>query len=146
MTKKRFDKSGKKRPKTVQSMVEYARKKMPIDKRTVQAKSIKAIKEAVRTDLDSAAVAMLEEDIATAQTIQAMCLAVAYKDPSKIVNPDGTYHKALGSFLKFAGVKRSSLLALKKFRAEKEPEPKEQGLGDLILEISSESERPEQPS
>jgi hypothetical protein len=146
MTEKRPDKSGKKRPQTVQSMVDYARKRLPIDKRTAQAKSICAIKEAVRTDLDAAAIALLEDDVATAQTIQAMCLSVAYKNPSKIINPDGSYHKALGSWLKFAGVKRAALSALKKFRAEKEPEPKEQALGDLILEVSSESERHEQPS
>ena len=142
MAEKRDDKSGKKRPQTVQSMVEYARKRLPIDKRTAQAKSIRAIKDAVRTDLDAAAIALLEDDIATAQTIQAMCLAVADKDSGKLVKPDGSYHKALGSWLKFAGVKRASLAALKKFQQAEPKEPKEKGLGDLIIECADDTDDP----
>jgi hypothetical protein len=101
------------------------------------------VKEALTDNFDEAAEALLLSDAANASVIQAEALAVAYKDLSKLIKDDGSYHKALGTWLKFSGVKRSSLLALKKFRAEEEPEPEKQGLGSLILEVTSESEGPD---
>ena len=49
MTKK-IDPKAPKRPKSVKSLVEFVNKKLPIDQRTVQARSIKAVKQAVEAD------------------------------------------------------------------------------------------------
>jgi hypothetical protein len=137
---------GKEKPKTVRHLVTAFNKGRPIDNRTKVGKSITQVKEALTENLDEAAEALLLSDAANASVIMAEALAVAYKDISKLINDDGSYHKALGTWLKFSGVKRSSLLALKKFRAEKEPESKEPELGSLILSVSEESEGYEQPS
>jgi hypothetical protein len=119
-------------------MVEYVNKGLPIDQRTVAGKSVAQVKEAVRTDLDATAIALLEDDVANAAVIQQMALAEAFKDPDKIINSDGTYHKSLGSYLKFAQLKRVSLQALKKFKQIEPEESKEEDLASMIIDLSNE--------
>ncbi|GAH23000.1 unnamed protein product, partial [marine sediment metagenome] len=84
----------------------------------------------------------LESDLANAATIQAMALEAAYKDPSKIIGPDGNYHKALGTWLKFANVKKSALLALKKFQVKEPQGDDNKGLAEMVLEVSEEDVLP----
>jgi hypothetical protein len=140
--KKRKKRSEKVRPNTVKHLVMSVRKNKPIDQRTKAGKSIQQIKQAVRLNLDEAARALLESDIANSATIQAMALEVAYRDPSKIINADGSYHKALGTWLKFANVKKSALLALKKFQMKEPQEDDNKGLAEMVLEVSEEDVLP----
>jgi hypothetical protein len=107
-----------------------------IDRRTKAGRQIAEVRDAVRTDLDATARALLEEDVAAAAVIQRACTRAVFKDPDKIIDEGGRPAQALYSWMKFAGVKRSALLALKKFQT-KAHEPEAEDLADLVLEVSA---------
>ena len=140
--KKRKKRSEKVRPNTVKHLVMSVRKNKPVDERTKQGKSIRLIKQAIRSDLDSTARMLLESDVSTSATIQQMALEAAFKDPSKIINTDGSYHKALGTWLKFGNLKKSALLALKKFQVEEPQKDDNKGLAEMVLEVSEDDVSP----
>jgi hypothetical protein len=109
-----------------------------LDQRTTQAKSIKQIKAAVRENLGETAQALLEADVAHAAVIQKMALEQAFKDPSKAIGPDGKPHYALNTFAKYANLKKSALLALRKFQPKDQQQDDDQGLAEIVLEVSGE--------
>jgi hypothetical protein len=122
---------GKTQAYTAEDLIQAIKDEKPIDSRIKAAKSIKRVLEAVRKDLDSTAVVLLEQDIANCAVIEQLCLKEAFKDPDKAVDSEGNLHPALTSLLKFQTSARTSMLALKKFKRKK---PSAKGLGDLFLE------------
>ena len=109
-----------------------------LDQRTTQAKAIKQIKAAVRENLDETAQALLEADVAHAAVIQKMALEQAFKDPSKAIGPNGKPHYALNTYAKYANLKKSALLALKKFQPKEQRKDEEENLATILLSVSEE--------
>jgi hypothetical protein len=132
----------KARPTNVKALVMALNSDKQLDQRTTSAKAIKEIKKAVRENLDETAQALLESDVAHAAVIQKMALEQAFKDPSKAIRPDGKPHYALNSFAKFANLKKSALLALRKFQLKEPQKDDNKGLAEMVLEVSEENVSP----
>ena len=132
----------KTRPTNVKSLVMAINQNKQIDQRTTTAKAIREIKQAVRQNLDETAQALLEADVAHAAVIQKMALEQAFKDPGKAIGPDGKPHYALNTYAKYANLKKSALLALRKFQLIEPQKDDNKGLADMVLEVSQEAELP----
>ena len=111
-----------------------------LDQRTTQAKMIKQIKVAVREDLNQTAQALLEADVAHAAVIQKMALEQAFKDPNKAIGPDGKPHYALNTFARYANLKKSALLALRKFQVKESHKNDDIGLAGMVLQVSEDED------
>ena len=109
-----------------------------LDQRTTSAKAIKEVKRSLRENLDETARALLEADVAMAAVIQKMAYEQALKDPSKAIRPDGKPCYALNSWAKFANLKKSALLALRKFQLKEPQKDDNKGLAEMVLEVSEE--------
>ena len=139
MKRKNKKRPGKKRPNNVKALVMALNSnEKNLDQRTTHAKAIKQIKAAVRENLDETAQALLEADVAHAAVIQKMALEQAFKDPSKAIGPDGKAHYALNTFAKYANLKKSALLALRKFQPKEQHKDANAGLAEMVLEVSGE--------
>ena len=79
--------------------------------------------------------ALLEDDVAVAAVIQRMALEQATAE-KWILDKNGRPHYALNSWMKFAGIKKSALLALKKFQQSESAKSEEPTLADVVLEVS----------
>ena len=77
------------KPKTARGLALALKMGREIDGRTSQAREIGQIKQAVRDDLNEAAQALLENDVAVCAIIQKMALKQAFSDPDKLVNSQG---------------------------------------------------------
>ena len=126
----------KARPNNFRNLVKAINRGQVIDGRTNIAKSIKQCRKAIQDSLPDAAKALLEHDASTAAVVQALALKQAFKDPNQVINTEGKAHFALNTWSKYAQLKRSSLLALKKFQQAEPKEEPPRNLGDLILETS----------
>ena len=91
------------------------------------AKAIKETSELIRTDLDSVAIQILREDIASLAVVGRLCLNEALKHQDKTVNAKGHLHPAMTNYLKIQSQVKSGLLALKRFEQKKG-----RGLADLF--------------
>ena len=79
-------------------------------------------------------------DVAHAAVIQKMAIEQGLKDPSKAIRKDGKPDYSLNTWAKFGGIKKSALLALRKFQQPVPSEAEERSLADVVLEVSEESE------
>ncbi len=132
----------KARPTNVKALVMALNSDKQLDQRTTSAKAIKEIKKAVRENLDETAQALLESDVAHAAVIQKMALEQAFKDPSKAIGPDGKPHYSLNTYAKYANLKKSALLALRKFQLKEPHKDDNKGLAEMVLEVSEEDMSP----
>lgn len=80
--------------------------------------------------------ALLEHDASTAAVVQSIALKQAFSNPNEIIAADGKPHFALNTWSKYAQLKRSSLLALKKFEEVEAKDDKPKNLADIIIETS----------
>jgi hypothetical protein len=138
MKRKSKKRLGKQRPKTAKALVLALNSEKQIDQRTTSAKVIKEVKMSLRENLDETARALLEDDAAKAAAICKMAYEQALKDPNKAIRPDGKPCYALNSWAKFANLKKSALLALKKFEPKEQQQDDDQGLAEIVLEVSGE--------
>jgi hypothetical protein len=133
---------GKASPKHVRTLVMALNSDKQLDQRTTSAKAIKEVKRSLRENLDETARALLEADVAMAAVIQKMAYEQALKDPSKAIRPDGKPCYALNSWAKFANLKKSALLALRKFQLKEPQKDDNKGLAEMVLEVSEEDVLP----
>ena len=98
-----------------------------IDGRTKAARSIRDMKKLISSDLDAAAVKILQQDIASLSVVSRLCLDKALGDPNKAVDAKGNLHPAMRNYLKCQAQVKAGLLALKKF-----DQKKGRGLADLF--------------
>ena len=134
--------AGKARPKHVRTLVMALNSDKQLDQRTTSAKAIKEVKRSLRENLDETARALLEADVAMAAVIQKMAYEQAFKDPSKAIGPDGKPHYALNTYAKYANLKKSALLALRKFQPKEPQRDDNKGLAEMVLEVSEEDVLP----
>ena len=134
--------SKKMRPKSSRGLVMAINQGKEIDQRTKIGRSISEIKRSVHENLSESARALLESDVAHAALIQQLCMKKAFADPDKAIRENGKLCMALSSWKKFAVLKKSALLALKKFQPNPEPEDKRTDLGSMVLEVSETDTEP----
>ena len=89
------------------------------DGRTKVGRYIREIKKLISSDLDAAAVKILERDIANLSVIAQLCFEKALKKPDQAMDSEGNLHPAMRNYLKFQGAVKSGLLAIKKFEQKK---------------------------
>jgi len=131
------DKYSKKvRPKTAKGLIMAIGQGKPLDQRTRQAKSVRAIKNSIRENFDQTAASLLESDVAISAVVQQMALEQAFSNPAKIISAEGKDSYHLGTWRKYAAVKKSAILALRKFRPIQQSELKDKTLADVIIETS----------
>jgi len=107
----------------------YAKK--ILDGRTKAARSIRDVEKLISSDLDAAAVKILQKDIAALSVVGQLCLERALNDPENAIGADGILHPGLANYLKFQSAAKAGLLALKKF-----DQKKARGLADLFEDES----------
>ena len=103
----------------------YAKK--ALDGRTKAARSIRDVKKLIRSDLDAAAVKILQQDIASLSVVGRLCLERALKEQDKTLDAKGNLHPAMINYLKCQAAVKSGLVALKKF-----DQNKSKGLSELF--------------
>ena len=89
--------------------------KKPIDGRTLAGRRIKTMKKLIASDLDAAAVEILQEQITNLSVVAKLCLEKALKVPDEVVDDGGNLHMALSNYLKIQSAVRGGLVSLKKF-------------------------------
>ena len=95
----------------------YAKK--ALDGRTKAGRSIRDMKKLIRSDLDAAAVKILQNDIASLSVVSRLCLDKALGDPNKAVDAKGNLHLAMSNYLKIQTALKQALVALRKFEPQK---------------------------
>jgi hypothetical protein len=130
--------AGKARPKHLRTLVIALNSDKQLDQRTTSAKAIKEVKRSLRENLDETARCLLEHDVAIAAVIQKMAHEQAMKDPNKAIRPDGKPCYALNSWAKFGNIKKSALLALRKFQSKEPQNDDNKDLAEMVLEVSGE--------
>ena len=133
----------KARPKSYRGLVQALNRGQALDGRTNIAKSIKDVRSAIQEDLTDAARALLEHDASTAAVVQSIALKHAFSDLNNVVKPDGKACQSLGTWSKFAAIKRTSLLALKKFEQIEAEEERPKTLADIVIDADTEPSQPD---
>ena len=123
------------KPKTAVGLLRGLHQGRPIDQRTRQAKSVRAIKSAIRGNLDETATSLLESDAAISAVIQQMALEQAFADPTKIIGPDGKDSYHLGTWRKYSGIQKIGTLGFKEIQTKAGAGGKEETLADMVLSV-----------
>jgi hypothetical protein len=103
--------------------------KKTLDGRTKVARSIRDVEKLVRSDLDTAAIKILQKDIANLSVVGQLCLEKSLSDPDRAVDTKGNLHPGLSNYLKCQAAVKAGLVALKKFDKRKSG-----GIADLFEE------------